>query len=44
MDIFGSVAHIFGHISQESDDVMVGDGLDLLDAFDAEVRFRLNVL
>ena len=23
---------------------MVGDSLDLLDAFDAEVRFRLNVL
>ena len=44
MDVFGSIAHIFGHICQKSNDVMVGDSFDFFDAFDAEISFSLNIL
>ena len=44
MNVFGRIANIFSHISQESNNIMVGNCFNFLNAVQTEVSLRLNIL
>ena len=44
VDVFRIVAHVFRHVRQKGDDVVVRDFLDLMDALEVEIRLLTDIL